>query len=803
VIIGCNISASYTYTHTTGNSYTFTTTSTGGVAPLRYNWGVDNQNAVLTTVPSYTITLTQGTHTVCVNTYDANGCFDSICQSVIVAAPGCNINASYTYTHTASNTYTFTTTSTGGTAPLRYNWGVDNQLAVLTTVPSYTITLTQGTHTVCVKTYDANNCADSVCQTVVVPAPVVCNMTAYINTYNNITSQILVAHELNSHGTVHILWSNNATTAAITASTSGSYCVTITDSLGCTATACDTVHLIQFPDTICGFIFNDRNVNGIADPGEPGIPGQSVMIYQGNNYVETINADTSGYYRGAVPAGPITITYWSPGIDAVTVPLGPEANIGIVSYDSVTITGAQCGFNFGVVDSGITISGYVYFDLNGNGVQDAGEAGVPNQIVFVGPHIVYTDQSGFYVYTGDPGLYTVTYSQFPLYSGYTVYPTSHTVSAGTSGGVYANNNFGLSSNTTACNISVLMIAHTTVTAGYPAWYDVYVENHGNNVATGTVTFYYDPALAFNYANPSQASLNTTNHYVTFNYSNLQPGNYKVIDLSFNALSTVTVGQSTFEMATATDNCIESNFADNTDTLHQTATGSWDPNSKVVTPSGDGPQGSIHRDQQLRYTINFQNTGTSPAVNIILKDSIPASLDMTTLEILGASHPRYAVHVEGHMLTCQFSRIMLPDSNADEQGSHGYLAFAIKPNATIADGTQIQNTASIYFDYNEAVVTNTTLNTIDYALSVADLQNHATITVSPNPFSDYTTIRVTGEDMHGASLYVYNDLGQVVTTYTPTTDGVFTISRGGLSSGIYTYHISHAGSLIGSGKLVVE
>lgn len=62
---------------------------------------------------------------------------------------------------------------------------------------------------------------------------------------------------------------------------------------------------------------------------------------------------------------------------------------------------------------------------------------------------------------------------------------------------------------------------------------------------------------------------------------------------------------------------------------------------------------------------------------------------------------------------------------------------------LAQGTRLNNTADIYFDYNAAVVTNTTVNTIDYKLSVEDLQNNVNITLMPNPFKDYTTIRVEG------------------------------------------------------------
>jgi hypothetical protein len=61
--------------------------------------------------------------------------------------------------------------------------------------------------------------------------------------------------------------------------------------------------------------------------------------------------------------------------------------------------------------------------------------------------------------------------------------------------------------------------------------------------------------------------------------------------------------------------------------------------------------------------------------------------------------------------------MLPDSHINEPASHGWLMYRIKLKDNLALGTQITNTASIYFDYNAPVVTNTTLNTFDLVASV--------------------------------------------------------------------------------------
>jgi hypothetical protein len=145
--------------------------------------------------------------------------------------------------------------------------------------------------------------------------------------------------------------------------------------------------------------------------------------------------------------------------------------------------------------------------------------------------------------------------------------------------------------------------------------------------------------------------------------------------------------------------------------------------------------------------------------------------------------------------------MLPDSGANEAASHGFVSYTIKPKAGLAEGAQIQNTAHIYFDFNTAIVTNTTENTIDFALSINDIANATTITVAPNPMSSYTKISV--KDASGIlSLQVMDAMGRTV-AYQTTDNNTFTVNRDNMSAGVYIYEIKQQGASLGKGKLIVE
>ena len=59
----------------------------------------------------------------------------------------------------------------------------------------------------------------------------------------------------------------------------------------------------------------------------------------------------------------------------------------------------------------------------------------------------------------------------------------------------------------------------------------------------------------------------------------------------------------------------------------------------------------------------------------------------------------------------FHNILLPDSTTNEPASHGFFTFEIMAKEGLEDFTSIENTAGIYFDYNQPVITNTVRNTL--------------------------------------------------------------------------------------------
>jgi len=139
----------------------------------------------------------------------------------------------------------------------------------------------------------------------------------------------------------------------------------------------------------------------------------------------------------------------------------------------------------------------------------------------------------------------------------------------------------------------------------------------------------------------------------------------------------------------------------------------DPNDKRVTPEGCGPFGNIPiNTEYLTYKVRFQNIGEGPAINVVIRDVIDSDLDIETIEFLSSSHAYSNVKIQpGNELVYTFTNIVLPGILVDEDGSQGFVKFRIRIKDGTAEGTEIVNSATIYFDEVEPVTTNSTVSTL--------------------------------------------------------------------------------------------
>ncbi|MBP6730476.1 MAG: T9SS type A sorting domain-containing protein, partial [Chitinophagales bacterium] len=124
---------------------------------------------------------------------------------------------------------------------------------------------------------------------------------------------------------------------------------------------------------------------------------------------------------------------------------------------------------------------------------------------------------------------------------------------------------------------------------------------------------------------------------------------------------------------------------------------------------------------LTYNINFENIGTGKATRVKVRDYLPHTLDFSTFEMLGASHPYTVNWSSDSIVEFVFYPIALTPKSIDSVHSHGHIWYRIKPLQPMAAGSYISNSAGIYFDDEDVVNTE--------ACMVRAGQLHASFTIT--------------------------------------------------------------------------
>ncbi len=237
-------------------------------------------------------------------------------------------------------------------------------------------------------------------------------------------------------------------------------------------------------------------------------------------------------------------------------------------------------------------------------------------------------------------------------------------------------------------------------------------------------------------------------------------------------------------------------------------GSYDPNDKSALPTGYGEKHYLKAGEEINYRIRFQNTGTDTAFTVVIRDTLAPWLDVTTLRRGNASHAN-RLDIQGERtLVFSFDNILLPDSTTNLEGSNGFVDFYIRTRENTPLETRVENTAAIYFDFNEPVLTNTIFHTIgenfiEIATWVNEPGSNIGWKVYPNPTPGAAVLELANSAVGGTKILVITDAnGREVRRL--AFDGNRLELSNPLPSGWYALRLLDAsGKLMGSGKLVVR
>lgn len=270
---------------------------------------------------------------------------------------------------------------------------------------------------------------------------------------------------------------------------------------------------------------------------------------------------------------------------------------------------------------------------------------------------------------------------------------------------------------------------------------VTVQNTGTVALNASFTIQFDPSLLISSTN-STVNAVVNNGNATFQLNNLAPGATAYLQLHVNGPGVNFVGQTyAFTGAISLTDVNGNMIYENSFSRNAVVTCAYDPNDKSASPEGYEEPHFILADTEIEYRIRFQNTGNAPAFDVVIEDQIDVEhLDIATLVPTGASHSYSTIIEPSGRVRFVFNNIMLPDSVHNEPESHGYITYKIRPRSDIMEGAVIENTASIFFDDNPPIITNTTMHTIyscDWWQSIGgEVDQCAELTFSLIDFSFY-------------------------------------------------------------------
>ncbi len=234
------------------------------------------------------------------------------------------------------------------------------------------------------------------------------------------------------------------------------------------------------------------------------------------------------------------------------------------------------------------------------------------------------------------------------------------------------------------------------------------------------------------------------------------------------------------------------------------TGSYDPNDKTAFPSGFGADHLLEANRSIEYQIRFQNTGTDTAFNVVVVDTLSEYLDPRSVRPGASSHPFYFNIVDGNVLRFHFDNIMLPDSNVNKAGSQGFFNFSAAQKPDNPNGTRIENTAHIYFDFNDPIATNTVFHTIGEHFIVLKNEEAAglqPVSIYPNPSTESAVLQLPAE-LPQARFELFDGTGLRMQE-AGFSGRQYRFERGKLPAGIYYFRISLPDRIYAAGKLMLR
>jgi hypothetical protein len=453
-------------------------------------------------------------------------------------------------------------------------------------------------------------------------------------------------------------------------------------------------------------------------------------------------------------------------------------NVPVIGAKHMTSHGTQL-LVYGVFNSTAVIwkaeapqvvAGMVYYDSNNNGIYDNEEPGVPNVLV-------HSQNSQTFAMSSETGSFILNFSgsedqlmvEFNN-TAYTAVPQTLSISG------LEEVFIGIQINGNVADLMTDIVLSSPLRPGFSSNIGILVKNNGNTIQSGELTINLPQQASF--ANATVAPSSQTDSTVTWTVADLNAFETRLFNVQLLTSVSAVLGDTAIFNVNLNASIADDNLANNSVSNSSIIVGAYDPNDKtcyrgeLVTPT------QLSSNNEFEYLIRFQNTGTFYAENVVIQDTISSYFDLSTMRIIASSDTMNVTFGENNLVNFNFPLIFLPDSTTNEPESHGFVKYAIRTKPNLELGTVLRNTAYIYFDFNEPIITNTTETLYDLPSSI-ELNEEQNVLVYPNPTN--ATIKLIGYSDQTITISLSDLSGKTVAVET-CVNGELDLSR--LNPGIY-------------------
>jgi len=350
-----------------------------------------------------------------------------------------------------------------------------------------------------------------------------------------------------------------------------------------------------------------------------------------------------------------------------------------------------------------SIKGFSYIDGNENGIFDQGETPLRNVLVGV-------DQTNTKVLTDEEGRYTLLPPDSPYVLSASVLvggwiESSLQLNSDLVGDAcYDNNNFGFVLSGETQVTGQISITNSIARCDFETRFYLTVENQGAEDSEFSLQFDFDNETTFFSSEIPDYTIN--GNTLEADLGMLKPFEPTTYLITLKMPS----GSSSLPLLSFNGRISNSSIMLDEFFYEDQLRCSYDPNDKQVVPNREGDENFTLFEEDLTYTIRFQNNGNDTAFSVKIIDPLHPAIDKSSIRVLDTSH-EVRTSIESDNLVFFFPEINLVDSTTNYVLSQGYVLFECNTINGLAENTLIENTADIIFDTNTPILTNTTVNTM--------------------------------------------------------------------------------------------